>query len=121
MAPTSILDIMGAAYLARNVDALAADGRIANIGLQGGAKGRARHEQADAASAGPSCPPRCGRAPRSRKEAIVQAVREHVWPLIDAGKIRPVIYRELPFSEVAEAHRIMEAGTHTGKILLRTQ
>ena len=48
-------------------------------------------------------------------------MREHVWPLVDSGAIRPVIDRELPIAEAAEAHRVMTASTHTGKILLTTR
>ncbi len=115
-----ILDIMGAAYLARNVDALAADGRIANIGMQGGSKaeldlGKLMRKRGTIMST------TLRARPKEQKKAIVAAVREHVWPLIDAGKIRPVIYRELPLPEAAEAHRIMAESTHTGKILLRAQ
>jgi NADPH:quinone reductase-like Zn-dependent oxidoreductase len=51
--------------------------------------------------------------------SIVAAVRDHVWPLIEAGTVHPVIDREIPMSQAAEAHRIMTASTHTGKILLR--
>jgi putative PIG3 family NAD(P)H quinone oxidoreductase len=115
-----ILDIMGAAYLDRNVDALAADGRIANIGMQGGLKAEL--------NLGKLMPKRgtiisttLRARPKEQKKAIVTAVREHVWPLIDAGKIRPVVYRELPMPEAAEAHRIMAASTHIGKILLLAQ
>jgi putative PIG3 family NAD(P)H quinone oxidoreductase len=115
-----ILDIMGAAYLDRNVDALAADGRIANIGLQGGLRAEL--------NLGKLMPKRgtiisttLRARPKEQKKAIVAAVREHVWPLIDAGKIRPVVYRELPMPEAAEAHRIMAASTHIGKILLLAQ
>lgn len=115
-----ILDIMGAAYLARNVDVLAPDGRMVTIGLQGG-----RQAQLDM---GMLVSKRCTimgttlRArPKEQKAAIVSAVREHVWPLIDAGTIRPVIHAELPMREAAEAHRIMAASTHTGKLLLRAR
>ena len=59
--------------------------------------------------------------PKEQKAAIVEAVTEHVWPLIEDGKIIPVVYRELPIGQAAEAHRIMEASTHTGKILLRAR
>ena len=114
-----ILDIIGAAYLARNVDALAVEGRLVGIGLQGGSKGEL--------DMGKLMTKRCTimsttlRArPAAQKARIVQAVTEHVWPLVGDGKITPVIYRELPISEAAEAHRIMEANAHTGKILLRT-
>lgn len=115
-----ILDIMGAAYLARNIDALAPDGRIANIGLQGG-----RQAELDLsklmAKRGTIMSTTLRARPRDQKAMIVKAVREHVWPLIDAGEIRPVIYRELPFPQAPEAHRIMNASSHTGKILLCTK
>lgn len=115
-----ILDIMGAAYLDRNVEALAADGRIVNIGMQGGRK--AELDMGKLMSKRGTIMSTTLRArPKEQKKAIVAAVREHVWPLVDAGKIRPIIYRELPFSEAAEAHRIMAASTHTGKILLLAQ
>lgn len=115
-----ILDIIGAAYLDRNVDALAADGRIVTIGMQGG-----RRAELDLgklmAKRGAIMATTLRARPPEQKAAIVAAVREHVWPLIDAGKIRPVIYRELPMTQAPEAHRIMAASTHTGKILLRTR
>ena len=115
-----ILDIIGAAYLARNVDALAPDGRIANIGMQGG-----RTTEFDLsglmAKRGTLMSTTLRARPKGQKAAIVAAVRDNVWPLVDAGKIRPVIHRELPFPEAAEAHRIMAASTHIGKILLRAQ
>jgi putative PIG3 family NAD(P)H quinone oxidoreductase len=115
-----ILDIMGASYLARNVDALAVDGRMVSIGMQGGSKAELdlgmlmRKRGTVMATTLRARPP-------EQKAAIVAWVREHVWPLVNAGKIRPVIYRELPIYEAAEAHRIMAASTHTGKILLRTR
>ncbi len=115
-----ILDIIGAAYLDRNVDALAADGRIVTIGMQGG-----RRAELDLgklmAKRGAIMATTLRARPPEQKAAIVAAVREHVWPLIDAGKIRPVIYRELPMTQAPEAHRIMAASTHTGKILLRAR
>jgi NADPH:quinone reductase-like Zn-dependent oxidoreductase len=52
------------------------------------------------------------------KAAVVQAVREHVWPLIDAGEVEAVVDRELPMSQAAQAHRVVAAGEHVGKILL---
>lgn len=115
-----ILDIMGAPYLARNVDALAADGRLVNIGMQGGRK--AELDLGVLMSKRGTIMATTLRArPREQKAAIVSAVREHVWPLIEAGTIRPVIYRELPMSEAAEAHAIMAGSTHIGKILLRAR
>jgi putative PIG3 family NAD(P)H quinone oxidoreductase len=115
-----ILDIIGAAYLARNVDALAPDGRLANIGLQGGRKAELDMGML-MAKRGTITATTLRARPASQKAAIVSAVREHVWPLIDAGKIRPVIHRELPMREAPEAHRMMAASTHTGKILLLAQ
>jgi putative PIG3 family NAD(P)H quinone oxidoreductase len=115
-----ILDIMGAAYLARNVDALAVDGRMVSIGMQGGS--RAELDLGKLMTKRGAVMATTLRArPPEQKAAIVGAVREHVWPLIDAGEIRPVIFRELPIYEAAEAHRIMAASTHTGKILLRAR
>jgi putative PIG3 family NAD(P)H quinone oxidoreductase len=115
-----ILDIMGAAYLARNVDALAADGRIVSIGMQGG-----RRAELDLgalmAKRGTVMATTLRARPAEQKAAIVRAVHENVWPLIEAGTIRPVIHCQLPMSEAAQAHRIMAAGTHTGKILLRAR
>ena len=112
-----ILDIIGAKYLARNIDALAADGRIACIGMQGGTKAELELSKLMVKRATLSCTTLRARPP-DQKAAIVAAVREHVWPLVEAGKVRPVIYRELPFAEAPEAHRIMADSTHTGKILL---
>lgn len=115
-----ILDIIGGAYLPANVDALAADGRIVTIGLQRGRKGELDMGKL-MAKRGTVMATTLRARPREQKARIVDAVKEHVWPLIDAGKITPMIYRELPFSEAAEAHRIMESSAHTGKILLRAQ
>lgn len=115
-----ILDIIGAAYLAGNVDALAKDGRMVTIGLQKGSKAEldmGKMMTRRLTVAGTTLRAR----PPAQKAEIVQAVHEHVWPLVENGTITPVIHCELPFPEVAEAHRIMEASTHTGKILLRAR
>jgi putative PIG3 family NAD(P)H quinone oxidoreductase len=112
-----ILDIMGAAYLPRNIGALATGGRLVVIGLQGGSVGDLdlgtmlrRRLTVHAAS--------LRARPVAEKAAIVAAVREHVWPLIAAGQVRPVIDTILPLAEAPQAHRLMEAGGHIGKILL---
>ncbi|MFJ3641237.1 NAD(P)H-quinone oxidoreductase [Streptomyces sp. NPDC090108] len=114
-----ILDNMGGGdYLDRNVAALAANGRLAIIGLQAGTKGEldiAALLMREGAVTATSLRSR----PLKEKAAIVAGVREHVWPLIAAGKVRPVIDRELPMSEAAEAHRALD-GSHIGKVLLTT-
>jgi len=112
-----ILDIVGAAYLARNIAALAPDGRIANIGMQQGRKAELDFG-ALMAKRGTIMSTTLRARPAAQKAQIVAAVRENVWPLIEAGVIRPVIDRELPMTQAAEAHRIMTASTHLGKILL---
>ncbi len=113
-----VLDIMGAPYLTRNVRALAADGRIVIIGMQGGRKAEV-DLGALMAKRGTIISTTLRARPAAQKAGIVKTVREHVWPLVDAGEVRPVIYRELPMRQAPEAHRIMAASTHTGKILLR--
>jgi putative PIG3 family NAD(P)H quinone oxidoreductase len=113
-----ILDIIGAAYLARNIAALAPDGRIANIGMQQGRKAELDFG-ALMAKRGVIMSTTLRARPAAQKARIVAAVRENVWPLVEAGEIRPVIDRELPIAQAAEAHRIMTSSAHTGKILLR--
>ncbi|MDQ0989292.1 NAD(P)H-quinone oxidoreductase [Streptomyces sp. V3I7] len=112
-----ILDNMGGGeYLDRNVAALAVNGRLAIIGLQGGTKGElniAALLMKEGAITATSLRAR----PLKEKAAIVAGVREHVWPLIASGKIRPVIDRELPMTDAAEAHRLMDS-SHIGKVLL---
>jgi len=115
-----ILDIIGAAYLADNVDALAVGGRMVTIGMQKGSKAELDLGKLMTKRATISATTLRAR-PKEQKAEIVQAVKEHVWPLIEDRKITPVIYRELPFPDAAEAHRIMEASTNIGKILLRAQ
>jgi putative PIG3 family NAD(P)H quinone oxidoreductase len=112
-----VLDNMGAKYLDRNVRSLATGGRLVVIGLQGGTRAELdlnallRKRAAVHATSLRARPP-------EEKAAIVAAVREHVWPLLEAGKVRPVIDRTLPLAEAAEAHRVLEDSGHIGKILL---
>ncbi len=114
-----ILDNMGAKYLDRNVRALAANGRLAIIGLQGGVKGELNIGLLLGKRAAVSATSLRAR-PLGEKAAIVAAVREHVWPLIEGGHVRPVVDRELPMSEAAQAHRVLEESGHVGKVLLVT-
>lgn len=112
-----VLDVIGAKYLQRNVDVLAPNGRLVVIGLQGGTRAEIdlglllRKRAAVLATALRS-------RPLAEKAAIVASVRENVWPLVAAGAVRPVVDRVLPMSEAAEAHRVVDAGEHVGKVLL---
>lgn len=112
-----VLDIVGAAYLARNLDVLAAAGRLVVIGLQGG-----RRAELDLGTLLAKRATVVGTTLRSRplaeKAAIVAAVREHVWPLVGAGRVVPVVDRVLPVTEVEAAHAALEAGEVVGKIVL---
>ncbi|UQX01958.1 NAD(P)H-quinone oxidoreductase [Streptomyces sp. RerS4] len=114
-----ILDIMGAKYLTRNVDALAVNGRLAIIGLQGGVKAELNLAALLAKRAAITATSLRARPPEE-KAAIVAAVREHVWPLITTGRIHPVIHATHPLRDAAAAHRVLESGTHVGKLLLTT-
>ena len=112
-----ILDIMGASYLARNLLALATGGRLVIIGRQGG--NRAELDLGVLQGKQASIHATTLRArPVMEKAAIVSAVRENVWPLVGAGKLVPVIDQTLPMSSAAAAHRVLEAGDQTGKVLL---
>ncbi|WP_248579808.1 NAD(P)H-quinone oxidoreductase [Nocardioides sp. InS609-2] len=112
-----ILDNMGASYLDRNLDALATEGRLVIIGMQGGAKGELdigkllRKRGAVIATS-------LRARPTDEKSAICAAVAEHVWPLVAEGAVRPVVHATMPLSEVAEAHRLMDDSGHVGKIVL---
>ena len=113
-----ILDVMGAKYLDRNLDALAVNGRLVVIGMQGGIKAelnlaKLMNKRAAVIATGLRA------RPLDEKAAIVASVREHVWPLIESGVVRPVVDRVLPLTAAAEAHRLMESSTHIGKILLQ--
>ena len=112
-----ILDNMGASYLDRNVRALAVNGRLAIIGMQGGVKGELNIGALLGKRAAISATSLRAR-PLAEKAAIVAAVREHVWPLIEGGHVRPVVDREVPMAEAAEAQRLVEASGHIGKVLL---
>jgi putative PIG3 family NAD(P)H quinone oxidoreductase len=112
-----ILDNMGAKYLSRNVSALAANGRLVVIGLQGGA--RAELDLGALLSKRAAVIATSLRArPPSEKAAIVASVREHVWPLLAAGTVKPVVDRRFALGEAADAHRYLEESTHVGKLLL---
>jgi putative PIG3 family NAD(P)H quinone oxidoreductase len=115
-----ILDNMGGSYLARNIDALATEGRLANIGMQGGRKGELDLGKLMAKRAAVLSTSLRAR-PTSEKAAIVASVREHVWPLVASGALRAVLDREVPMPDAAEAHRVLEASEHVGKVVLVAQ
>jgi putative PIG3 family NAD(P)H quinone oxidoreductase len=115
-----IFDIMGASYLDRNIDALAPDGRLIIIGMQGGVKGElniAKLLGKRAHVIGTTLRGRPTNGPNSKSE-IVAAVTESVWPMIADGRVRPIIGARLPIQEAAEAHRMLSSGEVTGKIVL---
>ncbi|GAA3990056.1 NAD(P)H-quinone oxidoreductase [Streptomyces sp. NBC_01352] len=114
-----ILDNMGAKYLDRNVKALAVNGRLAIIGMQGGIKAELNIGALLGKRAAISATSLRAR-PLGEKAAIVASVREHVWPLLDAGHVRPIVDREFPMSDAAAAHRVVEESGHIGKVLLVT-
>ncbi|MDQ1710886.1 MAG: hypothetical protein QOE45_336 [Frankiaceae bacterium] len=113
-----ILDIIGAKYLGRNVTALATNGRLVVIGLQGGTKGELDLGALLAKRGSVHATSLRGR-PVREKAVIVAEVLANVWPLVEAGDVRPVVDRVLPLAEAAEAHRIVAAGEHVGKVVLR--
>jgi putative PIG3 family NAD(P)H quinone oxidoreductase len=113
-----VLDIMGAKYLGRNIEVLATDGRITVIGMQGGraaeldlGKLMAKRGRVSATS--------LRARPAADKARIVAGVRDQVWPLVDAGLVRPVIHSTFALAEAAVAHELMESSDHFGKILLQ--
>jgi len=112
-----VLDNMGASYLARNVEVLAANGRLSVIGLQGGTRAELDLGRLHA-KRGAIIATSLRARPADEKAAIVASTREHVWPLVEAGTVRPVVDRVLPMAEAAEAHRLVEGGSHVGKVLL---
>ncbi|MGW0839663.1 NAD(P)H-quinone oxidoreductase [Streptomyces sp. NPDC002787] len=112
-----ILDNMGAKYLDRNVRVLAVNGRLAIIGMQGGIKGELNIGALLAKRAAISATSLRAR-PLEEKTTIVAAVREHVWPLVGGGHVRPVVDREIPMNDAGTAHRVLEESGHVGKVLL---
>src|SRR5919112_2793874 len=117
-----VLDNMGAKYLARNVEVLAAGGRLVCIGFQGGTKaeldlGKLMSKRASVHATTLRARPATG--PGGKAE-IVAAVRHDVWPDVERGVVRPIVDRRLSISRVAEAHQVLEASEHVGKVLLLT-
>ena len=113
-----ILDNMAAKYLDRNIVSLAPGGRLVIIGMQGGVKGEIDLGTLLRRNGTVHATTLRGRTPEQKAEICTQ-VERHVWPWIAAGIVRPVIDRVMPLTNAAEAHRALEAGEVTGKIVLR--
>lgn len=112
-----ILDMVAGAYVPREIKCLADDGRLVLIALLGGASAPVPLDQIlmrRLTITGSTLRPR----PVAFKAAIAKNLREHIWPLIEAGKIRPVIHQTFALDQAADAHRLMESSTHVGKIVL---
>ncbi|OCP24562.1 MULTISPECIES: NAD(P)H-quinone oxidoreductase [unclassified Ensifer] len=116
-----ILDMVGGRYFDRNIGSLAKDGRLSIIAFLGGTR-------VEAANIAPILSKRLhvmGSALRPRTAAEKQAIRDGLlataWPLLEAGKVAPVIHAVLPFERVADGHRMMEEGDHIGKIVVTTR
>ena len=112
-----VLDMVAGDYVAREVECLAEDGRLVIIAVQGGVKSAFNAGlvlRRRLTITGSTLRPR----PVAFKGAIARALREHVWPLIAAGTVRPVIYRTFAAADAAQAHALMESNQHTGKIVL---
>ena len=112
-----VLDMVAGDYVAREVECLAEDGRLVIIAVQGGVKSAFNAGlvlRRRLTITGSTLRPR----PVAFKGAIARALREHVWPLIAAGTVRPVIYRTFAAADAAQAHALMESNQHTGKIIL---
>jgi putative PIG3 family NAD(P)H quinone oxidoreductase len=112
-----ILDNMGAKYLDRNIDALATQGRLVIIGMQGGTRAELDINKLLRKRGAVIATNLRGR-PSDEKSAICASVVEHVWPLVAEGLVQPVVGRTFPLAEAAAAHAYMESGDHSGKILL---
>jgi NADPH2:quinone reductase len=112
-----VLDMVAGSYVAREIDCLAEDGRIAIIAVQGGVKAEFNAGMVlrkRLVITGSTLRPR----PVAFKEAIAQGLRQNVWPLIERGAIKPVIFKTFPAAQAAQAHTLMESNQHIGKIVL---
>ena len=114
-----ILDMVGGSYINRNLKILALEGRLVQIAFLEGAKAEIDFGQLmmrRQTITGSTLRPRSV----AEKGAIAQSLREKVWPLLESGRVAPVMYKTFPLAEAAEAHRLMESSRHIGKIVLTT-
>lgn len=114
-----VLDMVGADYFARNIDVLAVEGRLVEIATLHGVKAEVNLQAIMGRRltiTGSTLRPR----PVADKAAIATELRQHVWPLLEAGTVKPIVHATFPLRDAAEAHRVMESSVHTGKLLLTT-
>jgi NADPH:quinone reductase len=114
-----VLDMVGGAYFARNVDVLATEGRLVEIATLHGAKAELNIQtimQRRLTITGSTLRAR----PIADKGAIAEAVRRRVWPLLESGAVRPIVYDTFPLRDASAAHRVMESSAHIGKLVLIT-
>jgi NADPH2:quinone reductase len=112
-----VLDMVGGDYLPRNMDVLAMDGRLVCIAVLGGVKAPLNiltMMQRRLTLTGSTLRTRAV----AEKGAIAEALKQHVWPLLETGVVSPVIHATFPLRDAAEAHRVMESGAHIGKLVL---
>jgi putative PIG3 family NAD(P)H quinone oxidoreductase len=112
-----VLDMVGGEYFARNIDVLAVEGRLVEIATLHGVKTELNIQTVMVRRltiTGSTLRPR----PVADKGAIAAALRQQVWPLLESGAVRPVVQATFPLRDAAEAHRVMEAGAHIGKLVL---
>jgi putative PIG3 family NAD(P)H quinone oxidoreductase len=112
-----VLDMVGGEYVSRNIETLAIEGRLVQIALLGGSKAEItlnRLMQRRLTLTGSTLRPRAV----AEKGAIASSLKKIVWPLVEEGRIRPVIHATYPLARAADAHRTMEAGEHIGKLVL---
>jgi len=112
-----VLDMVGGEYFARNIDVLALEGRLVEIATLHGVKAELNIQTIMGRRltiTGSTLRPR----PVAEKGAIAAALRQHVWPLLESAAVRPIVHATFELRDAAEAHRVMEAGAHIGKLVL---
>lgn len=112
-----VLDIIGAKYLAKNLAVLATGGRLVVIGMQGGTKAELDLSTLVRKRASVTATSLRARPAAEKAEIVAQTV-EHVWPMVAAGQVRPVVHTTFPLADVAQAHQVLEESSHVGKVLL---
>jgi NADPH2:quinone reductase len=112
-----VLDMVGGEYLSRNIDVLAVEGRLVQIGLQAGATAQLNMVPLLVKRLTITASTLRARSVQE-KGAVAAAVRAHVWPLLESGAVKPVIHATFPLRAAADAHRLLESSRHIGKIVL---